>query len=228
MTPDGCDPQTHHLGQVPAIVVKTKPVDMDEGPESLSSPIVILSSKNKNFSLKAKPLKGKDIPLSLTKQDFINAKKATSSLVKLMPCGKGKEVAAGTREPVLDLPSSNQLEPLSETMVYLKDMWVFLRSGFPQLILALHSHLLSKSPLLCRSVRQCKWACCLLAHLLHVGEDGSASPLNLWMERLNFLKVSHWSVFIIVVVYTLSGSVIHSYPYSSIESALIWRALSLC
>ena len=50
MTPDGHDPQTHHPSQVPAIVVKTEPVDMDEGPESLSSPIVISSSENEDFT----------------------------------------------------------------------------------------------------------------------------------------------------------------------------------
>lgn len=111
-----CDPQTPRSSRVPAIVVKTEPVDSDEGhPESLSSPIVISSSENEEFTPKAKFAKGKNFPSSLTEQDFIRARKGRPT-----PRGKGKETAAYIEEPVLNLPSSEQ--PLSETTVYLEDM----------------------------------------------------------------------------------------------------------
>ena len=105
-------------------MVKTKPVDMDEGIQNcLSSPIFILSSEGEDTTPKAKPAKTKDFPSSLKDLDILNRalkKKSQSVNLKPTPCRKGKEVAANAEEPVIDLPNKNQ--PLSEDMVYLEDM----------------------------------------------------------------------------------------------------------
>ena len=125
-------PQTSRSSHAPVVAVKTEPVDMDEGLKSLSSPIVISSSEDEDPTPKAKPARGKNFPSSLTKQDFSHALKKKKSSDKPAPqptphptsCRKGKE--ADTEEPVVDLPGSTQLEPLSETTVYLEDMHVYL------------------------------------------------------------------------------------------------------
>ena len=104
---------------------------MDEGLKSLSSPILISSSDDEDPTPKAKPARGKNFPSSLTKQDFSRASKKKSSSDKPAPQPtpptsrrKGKE--ADTEEPIVDLPGSTQLEPLSETTVYLEDMHIYL------------------------------------------------------------------------------------------------------
>jgi hypothetical protein len=127
--------RTPRLSQAPAILVKTEPVDTDEGLRNhlrLSSPIVISSSENEEPTPKARPSKGKNYPSSLKKLDFSHLSKKNSSLVKLAPQpvpqptprqkGKEPKTAADTEDPVVDQPGSNQLEPLSETTVYLEDM----------------------------------------------------------------------------------------------------------
>jgi len=121
-------PHTPHSSHAPAIVIKTEPVDADEGiRKSLHSPIVITSSEEEDITPKARPSKGRNFPSSLTKQDFIRASKSISPVKSMprptprpTPLGKGKETAAKTEEPLVDLPGSNQ--PLSESTVYLEDM----------------------------------------------------------------------------------------------------------
>lgn len=118
-------PQTSRSSHAPAVAIKMEPVDMDEGLQKrLSSPIVITSSEEEDYTPKAKPTKGRNFPSSLTKQDFIRASKSVSLASKQTPgltrLGKGKEVAAEAEERLVDLPGRNQ--PLSETTVYLEDM----------------------------------------------------------------------------------------------------------
>jgi hypothetical protein len=116
--------RTLRSSHVPVAAVKTEPVDTDEGLKRLSSPIVISSSEDEDPTPKAKPARGKNFPSSLTKQDFSLALKKNSLSDKPAPRPtprrKGKE--ADTEEPVVDLPGSSRLKPLSETTVYLEDM----------------------------------------------------------------------------------------------------------
>lgn len=109
------DAQTPRSSRLPVVVVKSESVDTDEGLQKrLSSPIVITSSEEEAPTPKAKPAKGKNIPSSLTKQDFICAKDISSS-TKPTPRGKGKEIAAESEEAAVD-------RPLSKSTVYLEDM----------------------------------------------------------------------------------------------------------
>lgn len=66
------NPQTSHLASH-VIMVKTKPVDTDEGVQNhLSIPMFISSSEGEDTTLKAKPAKTKYFPSSLKNLDILN------------------------------------------------------------------------------------------------------------------------------------------------------------
>lgn len=119
-------PQTPRSRHDPVVAVKTEPVDADEGfHRGLFSPIVI--SSEEELTPKTKSTKGNNFPSSPTKEDFSRASRKLSLLNRPVPrpksLGKGKEAAADTEEQDDDLPGGSQ-QPLSESTVYLEDMWV--------------------------------------------------------------------------------------------------------
>ena len=112
-----------------APVIKAEPVD--EGLRSppnisakkseirFSSPIVISSSESDDPTLKAKPSKGKAGPSTSNKQKSSRISDDLQAWIE-------------SKETVVDTQKKHAVVlPLSETTVYLEDMWVLPRSSFP-------------------------------------------------------------------------------------------------